>query len=508
MGPEPISIIFFRSVLFGISEAIITRGYIDLTAAYTIIRQKEQIMPIEGLPGSNQQAAAAGAGGIIGTGFERTVNKDKIANAVDINVAVPFKSVFLEMISPDALSELAKKGERKPGEGELDYLERMATITEHKLRASVKKTDKSADRSKRNNGEKKEEKEEAPKLAPAEYITSIDNIKKVKTDLVRDYIGLSAKQMTARSDKEKNELDIMVRSAEAALIEAGLTINDIRYLDYKTQEILKRVFLLAIKDRFMISLSSPADMADYLVKTDKPASAIDYLSLLEKDFVSVVDIAALMKKYSLGDLISISDFIKVDIKYWIDSFNKENIGISNIEDFYRNYAGALSVADLSPEISSFRSLSVEFYLTEGFFKGLAMRQKMRSEGVKLEKIGLARQDVENLLSQGRRIAWLKTITHLKEQHLKRILTASSDDFEKESRAIEKLTKKARTLGYDIPAEGIKWINTGLAQLAYDSASYKAELLKSMQKLTFDGKREKDIKHLEAILGSLKNRAKI
>jgi len=248
-------------------------------------------------------------------------------------------------------------------------------------------------------------------------------------------------------------------------------------------------------------------MADYLVKTDKPASAIDYLSSLEKDFATIVDIAALMKKYSLGDLISISDFIKVDIRYWIDSFNKESIAISSIDDFYKNYAGALSVADLSPEISSFRSLSVEFYLTEGFFKGLAMRQKMSSEGVKLEKIGLARQDVENLMSQGRRIAWLKTITHLKEQHLKRILTASSDDFEKESRAIEKLTKKARTLGYDIPAEGIKWINTGLAQLAYDSASYKAELLKSMQKLSFDEKREKDIRHLEAILGSLKNRAK-
>ena len=465
-------------------------------------------MPIEGLPGSNQQAAAAGAGGIIGTGFERTVNKDKIANAVDINVAVPFKSVFLEMISPDALSELAKKGERKPGEEELDYLERMATITEHKLRASVKKADKSADKTKKNEaGKKEEKKEEAPKLSPAEYITSIDNIKKVKTDLVRDYIGLSAKKMAASSDKEKNELDVMVRSAEAALIKAGLTINDIRYLDYKTQEILKRIFLLAIKDRFMISLSSPADMADYLVKADKPASAIDYLSSLEKDFVSIVDIAALMKKYSLGDLISISDFIKVDIRYWIDSFNKESIAISSIDDFYKNYAGALSVADLSPEISSFRSLSVEFYLTEGFFKGLAMRQKMSSEGVKLEKIGLARQDVENLMSQGRRIAWLKTITHLKEQHLKRILTASSDDFEKESRAIEKLTKKARTLGYDIPAEGIKWINTGLAQLAYDSASYKAELLKSMQKLSFDEKREKDIRHLETILGSLKNRAR-
>ena len=464
-------------------------------------------MPIEGLPGSNQQAAAAAAGGIIGTGFERTVNKDKIANAVDINVSVPFKSVFLEMISPDALSELAKKGEKKPGEEELDYLERMAVITEHKLRSSVKKAGKAAVKKEQKKEEEEHPQEEAPKAASAEYITSIDNIKKVKTDLVSDYIGLSAKKMAARSDKERDDLDIMVRSAEAALIEAGLTINDIRYLDYKTQEILKRIFLLAIKDRFMISLSSPSDMAAYLVKTDKPASAIDYLSSLEKDFVSLVDIAALMKKYSLQDLISISDFLKVDIKYWIDSFNKENMGISNIEDFYKTYAGAMTIADLSPEISAFRSLSVDFYLTEGFFKGLAMRQKMKNEGAKLERIGLARQDVENLLSQGRRIAWLKTITHLKEQHLKRILTASSDDFEKESRAIEKLTKKARVLGHDIPAEGIKWINTGLAQLAYDSASYKTQLLKSMQKMSFDSQREKDIRHLEAILGSLKNKAK-
>ena len=464
-------------------------------------------MPIEGLPGSNQQAAAAAAGGIIGTGFERTVNKDKIANAVDINVAVPFKSVFLEMVTPEALTELAKKSDQKTSNEEMDYLERMALITQRKLSGSVKKAPRSGVKT---GEEKKEEESEGPpsgpRLAPQEYITSIDNIKKIRVDLVKDYIGISARMMAARSAAEKEKLDVLVRSAETALIEAGLTINDIRYLDYKTQEILKKIFLLAIKDRFMISLTSPKDMAQYLVKTDKPISALDYLSSLEKDFVNMTDFAALMKKYSMGDLISISDFLKVDIEYWIDSFNKENIGISNIEDFYKNYAGTLSVADFSPAVSSFRTLSVEFYLAEGLFKGISMRQKVNKEEKGLLEMGLTQKDVENLKSQGRRIAWLKTISSLKEQHLKRILTGTTDDFEKETGKIEKLTKKARKLGYDIPVEGIKWINTGLEQLAYNSASYKSQLLKSMQNLAFDPSREKDIKHLDSILASLKNRA--
>ncbi|MEK7376228.1 MAG: hypothetical protein AABZ57_03565 [Candidatus Margulisiibacteriota bacterium] len=463
-------------------------------------------MPIEGLPGSNQQAAAAAAGGIIGTGFERSINKDKIANSVDLNAAVPFKSVFLEMIAPDALDQTGNKREKKPHEEEMSYTQRMALITERKLRSSVKKA--SGPRIKtQEKGEEKEEKKEPAGLAPREYMTSIDNIKKIEVNLVKDYIGLFAGRMAARSAAEKEKLDSMVKSAETALIEAGLTINDIRYLDYKTQEILKRIFLLAIKDRFIISLTSPKDMAEYLVKTDKPISAIDYLSSLEKDFVNMTNIAGLMKKYDLKDLIGISDFLKVDIDYWVESFNKENIAISNIEDFYRHYAGALSVADFSPAVSSFRALSVELYLAEGLFKSISMRQKVRKQEKNLTEIGLTRKDVEDIKSQGRRIAWLKTISSLKEQHLKRILTSTSDDFEKESKKIEQLTKKARGLGYDIPAEGLKWIDTGLEQLAYNSAAYKSELLKSMQKMAFDQKREKDIKHLASILAALKNKAK-
>jgi hypothetical protein len=412
------------------------------------------------------------------------------------------------MIVPDELSELTKSGEKKAGEEEMDYLQRLAMITARKLASTVKK----AAKPKKKNGEKKEEENNNPGdnlsgSIPQEYLTSIDNIKKIEVSLIKDYINLSATKMAAKTSADKERLDISVKSAETALIEAGLSLNDIRYLDYKTREILKRIFILAVKDRFIISLNSPKDMSEYLVKTDKPVSAIDYLSFLEKDFVNITDIAGLMKKYSLDDIFGISDFIQVNRNYWIDSFKKENIGISNIEDFYKKYSAVLPVANFSPGVSSLRSLSVELYLSEGFFKRISISQKVRKQVKNLIEMGLAQKDVEDIRSQGRRIAWLKTISSLKEQHLKRILTSSTDDFENESIKIEKLTKKARGLGYDIPAEGIKWINTGLAQLAYNSASYKAELLRSMQQMAFEAQREKDIKHLDSILASLKNRAK-
>jgi hypothetical protein len=120
----------------------------------------------------------------------------------------------------------------------------------------------------------------------------------------------------------------------------------------------------------------------------------------------------------------------------------------------------------------------------------------------LQLRGISRDTLEEIKTQARKIAWIKTIASLKEIHLNRILTTSSMEFLRSSRKIEKLTKRAKKLGYDIPQEGIKWIETGLTKLGLDTAKYKLELMRSLQKISFDPKRDDDIKRLSKIIASL------
>jgi len=73
-------------------------------------------VPIEGLPGSNQQAAFGGAGGVASTGFDRIFSKDKKNNLIDSETQAKFKNVLVDMISTDATPEVDTKRERKPME--------------------------------------------------------------------------------------------------------------------------------------------------------------------------------------------------------------------------------------------------------------------------------------------------------------------------------------------------------------------------------------------------------
>ena len=139
-----------------------------------------------------------------------------------------------------------------------------------------------------------------------------------------------------------------------------------------------------------------------------------------------------------------------------------------------------------------------FRKIEKYFQLIQIKNELQLRGVGKEQI----TEIEN---QARKIAWLKTISSLKEAHLNRILSSSSRDFVKMSKKIEKLTKKAKKLGYDIPSEGIKWIETGLAKLGFDTAVYKLELLKSLQEISYEKNRDEDIKRLEKIIESLKRK---
>ncbi|MBI5700979.1 hypothetical protein HZC34_03905 [Candidatus Saganbacteria bacterium] len=101
------------------------------------------------------------------------------------------------------------------------------------------------------------------------------------------------------------------------------------------------------------------------------------------------------------------------------------------------------------------------------------------------------------------IEWLNRVIELKQLHLKRVLCGTKNEFEELSIKIAKATKDARGLGLKISRKGVRFVEAKLETLAYETASYKLELLRSMQKISFDKEREKDICWLKAVISRLK-----
>ncbi|OGC39250.1 hypothetical protein A2526_02420 [candidate division WOR-1 bacterium RIFOXYD2_FULL_36_8] len=80
-----------------------------------------------------------------------------------------------------------------------------------------------------------------------------------------------------------------------------------------------------------------------------------------------------------------------------------------------------------------------------------------------------------------------------------MFSGSKKEFEAYSRKIRKLTKKIWKLNVNFPQIGMDWIHKKLETLALESAKYKLELLKSMQKVAYDPANEVTIHWLETTI---------
>lgn len=122
----------------------------------------------------------------------------------------------------------------------------------------------------------------------------------------------------------------------------------------------------------------------------------------------------------------------------------------------------------------------------------------------LEKLSVTSQEINNLIFEAKKTAWLSLVVDLKGLHLKRVFSSTKKEFEETTEKIRSDTLRARKLGLKINPEGVKLVEAKLEKMAYDAAHYKLDLYKSMQKMAHDPAREKDILWLERIIGHLKN----
>ena len=148
--------------------------------------------------------------------------------------------------------------------------------------------------------------------------------------------------------------------------------------------------------------------------------------------------------------------------------------------------------------------SMQKVLSRSLFRSLSLGFKISAVRSDLLRGGLSSEDLNRLERRGRKIAFMKVIVYLKHLHLKRVFSSTTEDFEKCSKEIKYYNKKLGRLGFEISDEGLKWIRKNFEALAYKIATYKLNLLKSMQSLGFDKKREAEIHKLEAAIERIKS----
>lgn len=465
-------------------------------------------MPIEGAPSSNQQAAFGAAGGIASTGFDRVYHKDKKGEPVDPEDQIKFKNAMIDMITTDSTPVVDTKRDRKPLEEQLIYQEELKRISDYRLRSIVKPVDLEKRRVKREENENIETSEGENLNEPTEkYLSTAERLKLVEEDLLKNYIALNSKRIVGIPKDALEGIKVELEVLKNQLIASGLILSDFYYLDQQTIALIKESFLKLIKDRFYSSGETSFEIANWILESKKGKNVVDLITLFEKDSISIEERDDILNSFEIPDLIQIASHLKLDIESWMKMLHKESVKIQKTEglDVFFKVLELPKIEEITKITDNLRNTQTELYLEDNPIRKLQKLLKIVQIKNDLQLKGLNKTQIDEIITQARKVAWLKTISALKETHLNRILTTSSIDFIKSSRKIEKLTNKAKKLGYDIPKEGIRWIETGLTKLGLETAEYKLELLKSLQKISYEPEREVDIKRLEKIIQQLKRK---
>lgn len=291
---------------------------------------------------------------------------------------------------------------------------------------------------------------------------------------------------------------------------------------YIEQTIVKEISFL-IKEFILKNLSSPQNLLEYLLNANHPIKILSYVFFNEivgrpqeyrfsmKDSLEarlLKEIASRNLKFENIDiptLIKTAKEMGVDLSNWINLWNFEKIQISPEGRININTAFLDTEHGKSMLLDELRLVEVERLMENRWINLAILTLRSRRLQESLAALGEDPTKIKETRSQAQRIAWIKTITLLKETHLKRIFSTSYRDFLRHSRTIASLTIRARSLGLGITTQGARWIEKKLSTLALDTANYKLNLLKSVQKIGFDKKREKEIRQLQNAINTLRER---
>ncbi len=475
-------------------------------------------MPIEGLPSSNQRAAQAASSAMISTGAERDIQKDKVKSLISIDRREAI-NLYGDMVSPEVIAEINLQANESPdqeqGSGGMLAVnamrkERQRRLELFKRRVKISKyLGRPAPQGKKKFLKHWEEDNELPPPS-AEYEVIVKKLKALDQDgkeLLKQYVLISGKIAAGRPAEEVEAMKLLLQKIREALTKLGLDETDFAYLEKKAVLLMKEGLLFLFTKEFYSSGKSAVDFSKWVVNAKGGRVTLDIITLLEEFSVPLREKLEMLNNLEIRDVIALLDFLNIDIAAWIRSIEKSKLLIEHTElsDLYFHIAGMHSASDISYLISEYRTRKIELFLDTGtmskMLKGLNLTMLKR----RLSYLGMGNDDLDELNEQARRVAWLKAIATLKTLHINRILTTSSNEFDSVSSKISKLTSISRGVGKGISKDSIKWIEAGLEKTALAAATYKLELLRSLQKMSFDKKREFDIEHLATTISQMSKR---
>ncbi|OGC09567.1 hypothetical protein A2246_06360 [candidate division WOR-1 bacterium RIFOXYA2_FULL_37_7] len=284
-------------------------------------------------------------------------------------------------------------------------------------------------------------------------------------------------------------LGISINFEELIILENKIDPTTITSIQINAEQAIESLLLKFLKEEITNKFKD-LKLASYIVlKANKPQILLDYYA--EKITLKLSGLIGLLKDleitegalkrlYNRETVFLTNNVIKIK-----DMELKKKTEIQHMEDELKNkFVKELMADNLFERYKS--SIEISF-----------IKRKLLSLQTNLQRI-------ESILYDAKRIAWLKSIVVLKELHLTRVLSETKKAFEALTHKINAYTGRTRELGLHISREGAKWIETKLEDMALQAAKYKIELLKSMQTLSYEANREKDIKWLSEIFENLKN----
>ncbi|MCX5726826.1 MAG: hypothetical protein NT030_06630 [Candidatus Saganbacteria bacterium] len=467
-------------------------------------------------PGGTEESLA-GSSSIITTGMDRVMNKNKI-NSASAEKKVDLKELeqYVQKLTDSTKVEKVKgQKERKEGSGQ----EENSLLQK---RGKVKK-------------EKEKKRRQAfswiGSSSEEMYVLKAGSMDKFKrstsaTDqnLIKEYAVKYARALVGIPEELQEAIRIRLEEIEKELFSKGISEKVLAEFQAKIREAILNELSALIKRALFKSLSSTDDLVKIilLVKRAKLFNLAFFNEVIGKlnfgkgfetdkkmGFQDGILIEALLKEIKLDgietkDLVSEAKNLSIDLKSWINLWNFEKVRINEHGDILIDLALLETESEKGMLLDELRMLLTQKHLDESLknriFFGLRIRKVLSA----LYEYGVSGAEIEEVRFQAKRLAWAKVVATLKDIHLKRVFSGTKREFSYYSGLIAIYTLKARKIGVGISHEGVKWIETKLKTLALESAEYKLHLLRSMQSITFDKKREKDIRWLTETYEHLKD----
>ncbi|MFA4967626.1 MAG: hypothetical protein WC624_05355 [Candidatus Margulisiibacteriota bacterium] len=292
---------------------------------------------------------------------------------------------------------------------------------------------------------------------------------------------------------DRKQIDEFVQKlVDATAIDSVKKYNEKEQKDKrrKEEEQGKRIFIGGAP-------TSPAEPFEWIT-FKKTGGFFDFFYKLENRILS--EILKFVLQPNLDELVGLAKELNIDLSAW-------KLDRISIDDQGR----VLLNSDLSqPErlkillLDECKILEIGKLLEDSWIKLAFINFRLLRVKNTLKGIGIKEEELKYISLSARRIAFLKMVAVLKDLHMKRVFSTSRKEFDIYSQSINMLTKKIWKIDADIPKSGLDWIHKKLETLALESARYKLELLRSMQKLAKDPERAKNIHWLEQAVKKLGN----